>query len=135
VTLGEDDANLPAVDTPGYTRAVLNMTEDLSAQRERNGTPRPRSSSILEDSFEGRTPQRTRKRWEGQPAALALLGTQIEPAIAPGRVLLRPGDGGISPVQPATDAPTSSVCNALTLSVPSRTTFRAFEVAGSANVS
>jgi hypothetical protein len=87
---------------------------------------------------------RTRTRWEGQPAALGLLGAQTNPRsprgaelLRPSRgaELLRPGTAGIGPVQPATDAPTSSVCNALTLSVPSRTTFKAFEVAGSANVS
>jgi hypothetical protein len=92
--------------------------------------------NILEDSYDERTRLKdTQALGRPAPAALALLGAQTEPEIAPGRALLRPGTAGISPVQPATDAPTSSVGNAPTLSAPSSTTFRAFEVAGSANVS
>jgi diadenosine tetraphosphatase ApaH/serine/threonine PP2A family protein phosphatase len=62
-----------------------------------SGTPRPRSSTSSRTAMRSGLISRTRTRWEGQPAALALLGAQTEPAIAPGRALLRPGDGGDQP--------------------------------------
>ncbi len=43
MTLGEDGSDLPAVETSGYARAVLNVLEDLSEERERmvDGQPEP----------------------------------------------------------------------------------------------
>ena len=55
MTLGEDDSGLPAVETSGYARAVLNMLEDLSEERERMGDGQRALVNILEDSYEERT--------------------------------------------------------------------------------
>ena len=52
MTLGEDDSGLPAVETSGYARAVLNMLEDLSEERERMGDGQRALVNILEDSYE-----------------------------------------------------------------------------------
>ena len=52
MTLGEDGAGLPAVETSGYARAVLNMLEDLSEERERMGDGQRALVNILEDSYE-----------------------------------------------------------------------------------
>ena len=52
MTLGEDGSGLPAVETSGYARAVLNMLEDLSEERERMGDGQRALVNILEDSNE-----------------------------------------------------------------------------------
>ena len=52
MTLGEDGGGLPAVETSGYARAVLNMLEDLSEERERMGDGQRALVNILEDSYE-----------------------------------------------------------------------------------
>ncbi len=52
MTLGEDGSGLPAVETSGYARAVLNMLEDLSEERERMGDGQRALVNILEDSYE-----------------------------------------------------------------------------------
>ena len=54
MTLGEDGSGLPAVETSGYARAVLNMLEDLSEERERMGDGQRALVNILEDSYEER---------------------------------------------------------------------------------
>jgi hypothetical protein len=51
VTLGEDGASLPAVETSGYTQAVLNMLEDLNEERKRMGDAQRALVNILEDSY------------------------------------------------------------------------------------
>jgi light-regulated signal transduction histidine kinase (bacteriophytochrome) len=52
VTLREDGASLPAAETSGDARAVLNMLEDLSEERERMAEGQRALVNILEDSNE-----------------------------------------------------------------------------------
>ena len=52
MTLREDGASVPAVETSGYAQAVLNMLEDLSEERERMGDGQRALVNILEDSNE-----------------------------------------------------------------------------------
>ena len=54
MTFGEDGASLPRIETSGYARAVLNMLEDLSEERERMGDGQRALVNILEDSNEER---------------------------------------------------------------------------------
>ena len=52
MTLRENGASVPAVETSGYAQAVLNMLEDLSEERERMGDGQRALVNIIEDSNE-----------------------------------------------------------------------------------
>jgi light-regulated signal transduction histidine kinase (bacteriophytochrome) len=52
VTLREDRTSLPAIETSGYARAILNMLEDLTEERERMEDGQRALVNILEDSTE-----------------------------------------------------------------------------------